>query len=160
MFSQTRASTSHRSGVAEAAKSAQVASSAAKAARSRSVSNHALQQLMAPRVQPKLTINEPGDRFEQEADGVAADVMRMKAPGPAVSTVGRLSSVQRMCSPCSEEKDGVSPIQRAGSGCGKEQDQNDEDKAPNLQRASGSDRRTSEDQDTASYIDSLQGGDC
>lgn len=32
-------------------------------------------------IQPKLTINQPGDRFEQEADRVADLVMRMPEPG-------------------------------------------------------------------------------
>jgi hypothetical protein len=31
-------------------------------------------------LQPKLTINQPGDRFEQEADRIADQVMRMPAP--------------------------------------------------------------------------------
>lgn len=31
-------------------------------------------------IQPKLTVNQPGDRYEQEADRVAATVMRMSAP--------------------------------------------------------------------------------
>lgn len=33
-----------------------------------------------PMVQPKLTINEPGDKYEQEADRVADQVMRMPEP--------------------------------------------------------------------------------
>jgi Domain of unknown function (DUF4157) len=34
----------------------------------------------APLVQPKLTVSQPGDRYEQEADRVADTVMRMTAP--------------------------------------------------------------------------------
>lgn len=34
----------------------------------------------AARLQPKLAINDPGDSYEQEADRVAAHVMRMPAP--------------------------------------------------------------------------------
>jgi hypothetical protein len=33
-------------------------------------------------LQSKLRLNEPGDRYEQEADGVAEHVMRMREPGP------------------------------------------------------------------------------
>src|SRR5437764_11067257 len=33
------------------------------------------------RMQTKLTVNEPGDKYEQEADRVAEQVMRMAAPG-------------------------------------------------------------------------------
>ncbi|MEI8211046.1 MAG: hypothetical protein WCI02_02780 [Planctomycetota bacterium] len=39
------------------------------------------------RLQPKLTINTPGDKYEQEADRVAEQVMRMPEP-----------SLQRQCS--------------------------------------------------------------
>ena len=32
--------------------------------------------------QPKLSINQPGDMYEQEADAVADKVMRMQDPSP------------------------------------------------------------------------------
>ncbi len=35
---------------------------------------------MAPVIQAKLKISEPNDRFEQEADRVAGEVMRMPEP--------------------------------------------------------------------------------
>jgi|GEM_PF-6858759 len=44
------------------------------------------------RVQAKLTVNQPGDEYEQEADRVADQVMRMPEP-----------MVQRACLPCDEE---------------------------------------------------------
>ncbi len=47
------------------------------------------------RVQPKLTVNQPGDRYEQEADRVADRVMRMPAG----------EALQRMCSACEEEQE-------------------------------------------------------
>src|SRR5665648_323474 len=36
----------------------------------------------APSVQSKLTVNKPGDKFEEEADKMADKVMRMPAPAP------------------------------------------------------------------------------
>ena len=45
--------------------------------------------------QPKLTVNQPGDRYEQEADRMADQVMRMAAPGDAI---------QRKCKHCEEEE--------------------------------------------------------
>lgn len=54
-----------------------------------------------PAIQPKLTINEPGDAFEQEADAVAEKVMRMDAaeiPGKQAEIV------QRKCAACEEEE--------------------------------------------------------
>ena len=43
-----------------------------------------VQQTSSPAVQFKLTVNKPGDKFEQEADKMADKVMRMPAaPAPA-----------------------------------------------------------------------------
>jgi hypothetical protein len=41
-------------------------------------------QLAAPGLGPlqtKLTVNQPGDRYEQEADRIADQIMRMPDPG-------------------------------------------------------------------------------
>jgi hypothetical protein len=47
-------------------------------------------------IQTKLTVNTPGDRFEQEADRVADRVMRMAdVPG---------QEIQRKCGVCEEEE--------------------------------------------------------
>jgi len=46
-------------------------------------------------IQSKLTVNAPGDAYEQEADRVSEQVMRMPAPAPQVS--GRAAGVQRAC---------------------------------------------------------------
>ncbi|MDP9075940.1 MAG: DUF4157 domain-containing protein [Bacteroidota bacterium] len=59
-----------------------------------------------PVIQPKLTVNEPGDRYEQEADAVAEKVMRMTGPAindnlffpPAATTL------HRKCKACEEEE--------------------------------------------------------
>jgi len=52
-----------------------------------------LWQRLAARLQPKLTVNQPGDPYEQEADRVADQVMRMPAG----------EALQRMCPACEEE---------------------------------------------------------
>jgi hypothetical protein len=77
-------------------------------ARQRSLGNQAVQRLLSSGViRAKLKINEPGDRYEQEADRVADTVMRMSDPsttkGAAVSEQARSTSVQRMCSDCEDE---------------------------------------------------------
>jgi len=69
-----------------------------------------------PFFQPKLTVNQPGDACEREADRVADSVMRM----PAASRTGRGSTsffspalntaprIQRQCAACEhEEKEGL-----------------------------------------------------
>ena len=57
-------------------------------------------------VQPKLTVNSPGDIYEQEADAMADRVMRMTATTveqkPITGLIGR--SVQRKCTKCEEEE--------------------------------------------------------
>ena len=57
----------------------------------RSVGNRGVERFLRARaIQPKLSISQPADAFEQEADRVAEEVMRMTAP-----------AVQRACGPCS-----------------------------------------------------------
>ena len=59
-------------------------------------------------IQAKLTVNEPGDAYEQEADAVADKVMRM--PDPSVFNPEipfnkvSISSLQRKCATCDEEE--------------------------------------------------------
>lgn len=58
-------------------------------------------------IQAKLTVNQPADRFEQEADRMADAVMRMPDPGKAGGLNGPNSSaasaIQRMCSKCQDD---------------------------------------------------------
>jgi Domain of unknown function (DUF4157) len=67
-----------------------------------------------PFLQPKLEVGAPNDRFEQEAERVAEQVMRMPASAalPAVSTAagGAQRSIQRICAECAKEE--MAPLQR------------------------------------------------
>src|SRR5262249_12196450 len=47
-----------------------------------------------------LTISEPGDTFEQEADRIADEVMRL--PGPRAEARPAPPAVQRKCGACAE----------------------------------------------------------
>jgi len=65
-------------------------------------------QAFGQAIQAKLTINRPGDEYEQEADRVADQVMRMpddSAPA-AVRSDGppHISGLQRKCAQCEEEE--------------------------------------------------------
>lgn len=65
------------------------------------------------KIQPKLVVGPQGDAFEQEADRVAAQVMRM----PDIESAGDIAradtKVQRACRSCEPENDSVSErIQR------------------------------------------------
>ena len=60
-------------------------------------------------IQAKLTIGQPGDKYEQEADSVADRVMAMPEPGLATSTVTKsvqtrsLQPIQKVCTDCQED---------------------------------------------------------
>jgi hypothetical protein len=95
-------------------------SSAANALRQR-VGNQGIQRLMSemsgnskgtaplrsPATQTKLSISEPRDAYEQEADRMANAMMRMPSPGvhemPPVSSVASPAKVQRLCAECEDE---------------------------------------------------------
>ncbi|HET8891412.1 MAG TPA: DUF4157 domain-containing protein [Candidatus Angelobacter sp.] len=64
-----------------------------------SFSHVAISSLPAIRLQPKLTVNTPGDAYEQEADRVANHVMRMRnhAAGMSPTVSLRAAGVQRAC---------------------------------------------------------------
>ncbi|HHM04189.1 MAG TPA: hypothetical protein ENJ19_00410, partial [Gammaproteobacteria bacterium] len=55
--------------------------------------------------QTKLTVGAPNDRFEQEADRVAEQVMRMPASddGHALNTPPAPPRIQRLCKECEDE---------------------------------------------------------
>ena len=59
-----------------------------------------------PIIQTKLTVGQPNDKYEQEADRVAEQVMRMPAPESVGTQIQRtpLPHIQRACSACEEEK--------------------------------------------------------
>jgi hypothetical protein len=70
-------------------------------------------------VQPKLAINAPGDRYEQEADAMADRVMRSPdQPGSLRMGSGQSgSSIQRKCAACQEEEE-KQPLMRKAIGSG------------------------------------------
>lgn len=59
-------------------------------------------------VQTKLTVNEPGDRYEQEADRVAEEVMRTSGLPDGAISAGTPPNVQKKCAAC-ESGGGLCP---------------------------------------------------
>ena len=58
-------------------------------------------------IQAKLQISQPGDQYEQEADRVADQVMRMPDLAPVTLQPGgppQISRLQRKCAECEEEE--------------------------------------------------------
>lgn len=94
----------------------------------RTVGNQAMQRMLRTGgAQAKLTVNTPGDKYEQEADRVADQVMRMTSAAAGdpphiqratTSCSEKLESanIQRTCASCSAEL-GSGEIQRTCSGC-------------------------------------------
>lgn len=72
-----------------------------------------LQGKVKPVVEAKLSINKPGDRYEQEADAMAESVMHMSAGKmrkPVTGLIG--ASLQRKCAHCEEEENKKKPVMR------------------------------------------------
>src|SRR5215213_3244943 len=69
-----------------------------------------------PAVQTKLTVSQPGDMHEQEADRVAEQVMRMPLREP--ERVGRHAgpppALRGKCGACAEEEEGGKVFRREG----------------------------------------------
>jgi len=67
------------------------------------VSNNKLPAFFAPVVQPMLTVNKPGDIYEQQADAVADNIMRMPANDKSFFAAP-VNNIQRKCAACEEEE--------------------------------------------------------
>ena len=59
---------------------------------------------LTPFFQPKLTINQPNDIYEQEADAMADKVMRMPDSLVNNNSFFKPSTIQRKCAHCEEEE--------------------------------------------------------
>jgi len=91
----------------------------------RAIGNQGVLRLLShstPAIQTKLVINQPGDKFEHEADRVAELVMRMADPSAPVAASSAPEGLQRKCS-----------CESSGSPCTHCQEKEDE-KMPHLQR--------------------------
>lgn len=94
-------------------------------------SNQSMQRILhSQMIQPKLKVSQPGDAYEQEADRVADQVLRMPDTG-----------IQRMCSECEDE------VQRQPI-----------EEEEELQTKSISDQETQLTPDVQRQIDGLHGG--
>lgn len=73
----------------------------------------------APFFQAKLTVNTPGDAYEQEADAVADQVMRMQegdAPIVQRMPLTSIGDVQRKCAACEQEEEQQAQRKETGGG--------------------------------------------
>jgi len=68
-----------------------------------------LSRIALRRPQAKLTVGEPGDKYEQEADWMANQVMRMVVPDkPNADSVQPVEdSLQRKCTACEQEEEKI-----------------------------------------------------
>jgi outer membrane protein OmpA-like peptidoglycan-associated protein len=112
-------------------------------------------------LQRKLTINQPGDAFEQEADRVADKVMRMPDPQNAgkseISRVTGSTGVQRACPECEEELHRSSAsIQRLCSHC-REQGNADHDEDGNIHAREVPGKTPEIAESTSAQIEAMRG---
>ena len=70
---------------------------------------HHISRIALRRPQAKLTVGEPGDKYEQEADWMANQVMRMVVPDkPNTDSVQPVEdSLQRKCTACEQEEEKI-----------------------------------------------------
>jgi hypothetical protein len=89
----------------------------------RTVGNQAVLRMLSrptPAIQTKLTVNQPGDQYEQEADRVAEQVMRMPASAATPNLHSPLREeigLQRKCAECHKEE----KLQRKCPNCEEEE---------------------------------------
>lgn len=79
-------------------------------------SKHKSSQPPTPFFQAKLKVNQPGDRFEQEADAMADHVVGHTRQAPSMTPV---SGVQRKCAACSAQEEmgqKMSLMRKSGDG--------------------------------------------
>ena len=112
------------------------------ASQQRAVSNQAMQRMLRTgAVQAKLTVNTPGDKYEQEADRVADQVMRMTS-----AAAGDPPRIQRACTSCNRELESQT-LQRMCAGC-------EEEELQRKEHSGAQDLST----DVESQVQALQGG--
>ncbi len=101
----------------------------------KNITNASWQHDKAAFFQAKLTINKPGDEYEQEADAVADKVMRMpdRTPRNNLFFQPAISAIQRKCAHCEEQE--------------KQQ----------LQRKETNNSAVTRDQELDSYVENLSG---
>lgn len=54
-------------------------------------------------IQPKLSVNTPGDEYEQDADEVAVKIMRMPGSVPVQVKTPTVNIIHRKCPACDKE---------------------------------------------------------
>jgi outer membrane protein OmpA-like peptidoglycan-associated protein len=87
----------------------------------RAVGNRATNRLLHSRtIQPKLSVSEPGDEYEREADHVADQVMRMPEPQTNVAPRHVQPNIQRACVECEDQLKRQSLTKGLGQGACKD----------------------------------------
>jgi len=116
----------------------------------RTIGNQAVQRLIkSGALQAKLRIGQPGDKYEQEADRVADEVMRMPEPG-----------VQRQVEPEEEEEEilQTKPVDQITPLVQRQVEEEEEEEEEMLQAKSREDATSEVSNDLESQINAIKGG--
>jgi hypothetical protein len=123
----------------------------------RTVGNQAVQRLIkSGALQTKLRIGQPGDIYEQEADRVAEQVMRMPEPQIVSSGTPYLHSIQRTCIGCEDEVLSRQPIEEEKEDELRRQPIEEEEEEIQAKATSGGISEVSPD--IESHIQNMRGG--
>jgi len=122
----------------------------------RTIGNLAVERMIRSNtLQTKLSIGQPGDKYEQEADRVADAVMRM--PEPEMVSKNE-PHIQRSCPACDENELKRQPIKEEEDEEKKLRMQPEEEEEEKLQAKTTSDSIPEIDNNIESHIQSLDGG--
>ena len=113
-------------------------------------------------IQPKLKVSQPGDEYEQEADRIAEQVMRMSSTNQITGSVltNTKDGISRRCSSCEmkkgdEEEENLKISRKASTTSGTEACEEATNKINNVLSSGGS----SLDNDTKDFMESRFGYD-
>ncbi|MBW2740371.1 MAG: DUF4157 domain-containing protein [Deltaproteobacteria bacterium] len=122
----------------------------------RTAGNQAVQRLIkSGSLQAKLKIGQPGDTYEQEADRVAEQVMRMPEPQAISSSTPYINSIQRASPGCEDEVLKRQPIEEEEE---LRRQPIEEEEEEELQAKANSDGISEVNPDIESHIQNMRGG--
>ena len=125
----------------------------------RTAGNQAVQRLIkSGALQAKLRIGQPGDIYEQEADRVAEQVMRMPEPQAISSGTPYIHSIQRACIRSEDEVLSRQPIEEEKEKEDELRRQPIEEEEEELQAKATSDGISEVNPDIESHIQNMRGG--
>ncbi|QLE50293.1 DUF4157 domain-containing protein [Nostoc sp. C057] len=101
---------------------------------------HDISRISLRRPQPQLTVSQPGDQYEQEADSVANKIMWMTKPEPKINLgeMGSQDIMQRKCAACEQQEEVQTKLSLQRATDGSVQSENNIESQLNSSKGGGS----------------------